>query len=155
MTEKLLCEGIAEKRHQAELAAQDRVARLEGRVDVLLTRLEFLARDMVTKDILEQLEDDIMAAVDAKLQHICEHFDTEIGRHSDDIRKEVKAAVIGGVRLMARNQRKASARQVRAAEKARDRIIHFGLMFAAIMMALVSGGGAELAKLFARMAASF
>lgn len=114
---------------------RETIVELRIEVALLVERVSDLDKRRIRTSHLKQLEAEIMKAVDAKIQHICDHVDS-----SFDAR----------INLMERR----NAARVR---KNSDRIIRFGISFAILLIALItaltSGGGAELAKALARMAA--
>lgn len=147
MSEQLLCESVAEKRAQEILKLNDRTARLEGKIDVIVTRLEFAVRDALTDDDLDKREEKIMAAVKEQIGHVCDHFDKE--------NRSLEHRLIAAVD---ESNRRYAARVARRNDKARDRIIRYGFWFAGLLVTLItiltSGAGAELGRTVGRALSS-
>jgi hypothetical protein len=131
VSEQLLCESVAEKRAKEIIELNNRIARLEGKVDVLTTRLEFLARDSVTKDDLDKLWKRVTKYVTSAIREFSSTLTTLLQAHGADIKRADR-----------KYTRIAMKRQAEEQAKTRRRILYYGLVTLSVVMMMTGKDGA-------------
>lgn len=100
--------------------------------------LERVARSLTPEDSAK-LEERIMAAVDEKLDHICDHITKDLNARDERL-----------IAAFETSNRRQAARLARRNDRARDRIIRYGFIFGGLMLtaltALTSGGGQAIGQ---------
>jgi hypothetical protein len=135
MSEQLICETVAEKRSAELQKLHDRIARLEGRLDVLVTRVEYLTRDSVNRDDLEQLWKRVVRYVARAMREMLSgfrtEFRTELGAHGADIKRSGR-----------KHTRIVMKRAGDEAAKTRRRLLQYGLLIVGLFLAVTGKDGA-------------
>jgi hypothetical protein len=131
VSEQLICETVAEKRAAEIQKLHDRISKLEGRFDVLVTRIEYLARDSVNRDDLEKQWKKVVRYVANTMRDVLSGFRTELADTGADIKRAGR-----------KHTRIAIKRASDEAAKTRRRLLQYGVLILGLLLAITGKDGA-------------